>query len=111
MWGMKHVGLFTHQHEWDVELLGNRGIRRWLQHCAEILAERAGDRHVRLVAEQDVLVLPIDSRKMPQEVANVGADPEVVEFSGINRDFHCRNSTSLSLCVSEARRCGLSIPT
>src|SRR5262245_46846881 len=85
---MKHVWLFAHQHEWNVELLRYRVIGRWFQHGAEVFAERPGDSHVQLVAEQDVLVLSIDAREMPQEVADVGADPEIVEFSGIDGNFH-----------------------
>ena len=76
-----------------MELLGNGVVRRWLQHGAEVLAKRAGDDHVRLVTEQHVLVLAVDARKMPQEVADVGADAEVVEFSGIDRNFHWENLT------------------
>src|SRR5215510_14035365 len=85
---VKNVRLFTHKHERDVELLRNGVISGRLQHGPEVFAEGARDPHVGLVAEQDVLVFPIDPREMPQEVADVGADPEIVEFSGIDRNFH-----------------------
>ena len=49
------------------------------------------DADVRCVAEQHVLVLVIDPREVPQEISNVGADPEVVEFSGVDADAHGSN--------------------
>ena len=39
-------------------------------------------------AEQDVVRLAIDARELPQEVPDVGADAEVVELPGIDRDSH-----------------------
>ena len=50
--------------------------------------ELLGHAHVGLVAEQHVLVLAIDAREVPQEVPDVGADAEVVQLPGIDRDFH-----------------------
>jgi hypothetical protein len=40
------------------------------------------------VAEEHVLVFLIDARQVPQQVPDVGADAEVVEFPGIDRDSH-----------------------
>ena len=42
-------------------------------------------------AEDHVLRVVIDPRELPQEVADVGADPEVVELSGVDADAHGSN--------------------
>ena len=83
-----HVRLLAHQHPRHVNLFADGVVVRGFEDGAEVLAKCLGHAHVRLVAEQDVLVLPIDARQMPQEVPDVGADAEIVQFSGINGHSH-----------------------
>ena len=42
-------------------------------------------------AEDHVLRVVIDPRELTQEIADVGADPEVVELSGVDADAHGSN--------------------
>jgi hypothetical protein len=51
-------------------------------------AERGRHVEVGLVAQQHVLVGRVDAREVPQQIADVGADAEVVELAGIDRDTH-----------------------
>ena len=42
-------------------------------------------------ADQDVFGLAVETRQLAEDVADVGADAEIVQFPGINRDAHALN--------------------
>ena len=44
--------------------------------------------HILGTAEQDVLGLLVQTRQVPKQIADVGADAEIVKFPGIDADSH-----------------------
>jgi hypothetical protein len=89
------VGLLAAKHQRHVVLLAHRIVGRRLEDGPEVGAERARHLEVVLVAQQHVLVRRVDAREVPQQVADVGADAEVVELAGIDRNAHRSDYVSL----------------
>ncbi len=85
---MKHIRLLAVQHPWHMDLLAQRVVRRRFEDGAEVGTELRRYVEVRVLAEQHVLAVVIDPREVPQEVADVSADAEVVELARINRNAH-----------------------
>ena len=88
MRGVEDIRPLATQHPRHVNLFTDRVVRRRFEDRPEVRAELRGYAEVRLVAEEDVLAVAINPREMPQQVARIGADAEVVEFSCIDRDTH-----------------------
>ena len=53
---------------------------------------------VSLGADQQVLILHIDSRKIPHEIPNIGANAEFVDFTDIDRNAHKRRDIIMRVC-------------
>ena len=51
-------------------------------------------RTIAFLAEQDVFGVVIDPREAAQHVADVGADAEVVELSGVDRNAHANGPSA-----------------
>ena len=108
---MVDVGPLAPQDPGHVDLLAQRVVGRRFEHGAEVRAELRGDAQVGLMAEQDVLGVAIDPREVPQQVADVGADAEVVELPRVDRDAHtgplyrCDPLDACRCDRSFARRC------
>src|SRR6187549_352460 len=85
---MKHVRLLAAQRPRHVNLLANRIVGRWFEDGPEVRAELIRYAEVGLLAEEDVLVVTIDPREVAEKVPDVGADAEIMELSGIDRDSH-----------------------
>ena len=85
---VKERHAFASDRERNTNLLGNRIVARGFHDRPEILAQRAERRPIAGPAEQDVLGLAIDPRQMTKQVADVSADPEVVELTRVDADAH-----------------------
>src|SRR6187551_2279079 len=101
---MEHIGPFTQQYPRDMNLLAQRVVGRRLEDGAEVRPERRRDSEVGLRAQEDVLALLVEPRQVPQQVADVRADAEVVELPRIDRDSHSVQNTCSSQEAEGGRR-------
>ena len=85
------------------ELFAHRVRIGVVRHRAKVRAERRGDWTIPFLAEQDVFGVVIDPRQDAQHVADIRADAEVVELSGVYRNAHA-NGPSAAGTVRERRR-------
>jgi hypothetical protein len=68
-----------------------RGASSWrgLQHSPEVRPKlAAADAEIGFAAQQNELGRVIDAREMAQEIADVGADPEIVDLPRVDGDSH-----------------------
>jgi hypothetical protein len=72
----------------DVDLFHHRIRFSRLDDGAEVRAEAAQRLAVVGLAEQDVLRLRVQPRQVAQQVLDVGANTEVMELPGVDRDPH-----------------------
>ena len=79
---------FTPERQRDPELLADRIVARGFRHGPEILAERAKRLAVVGPGEHDKLGLTIEPRQVPQQVADVRADAEIVQLPRVYADAH-----------------------
>ncbi len=70
------------------DLLGERVVRRRLDDRPEVFAKAPHRRVIVLPAEDHVLGVVIHPRQLAEEVADVGADAEVVQLAGVDADAH-----------------------
>ena len=82
------IRALTAQHPRHVDLFTNGVVRRRLEHGAEVRPELGRDAEVGFTAQQHVFGVVVDPREMAQQIADVRADAEVVEFARIDRDSH-----------------------
>ena len=76
------------ERERHAHLFGHRVVAGPLGHGPEIFAERRQRFAVFRAAEQDELGLPIEARQLPENVADVGADAEVVQLPRVDTYPH-----------------------
>ncbi len=76
------------QRERNPDLLRDRVIAGGLDHGPEVLAERSEGRGVRFPAQQHELRPLIDPCEMPQQIADVRADAEVMQLARVDADPH-----------------------
>ena len=82
----------AHQRERDLHLLQDGVVAGRLRHRPEILAERRQRRAIVGPTENHEFGLAVHPRQLPQQVPDVGADAEVVQFTGVYADPHGRQS-------------------
>jgi hypothetical protein len=63
-------------------------VARRLEHRPKVRSELRGHAQIRLLAEQDVLAVPIEPRELTEQVAEVRPDAEIMELARIDRDSH-----------------------
>ena len=85
---MKERHAFAPERERDLQLLGDRVVAGRFGHGPEILSERRQRLAILGPAEHHELGLAIEPRQLPQQVADVGADAEVVQLAGVDADPH-----------------------
>src|SRR6185369_3757724 len=72
----------------DLELLRDRIIAGRLRDRPEVLSHRGQRAAIFWPAEDDELGVAVESRQLPKEVPDVGADSEIVQLSGVDADPH-----------------------
>ena len=72
----------------DVKLLADRVIRRRFEDAAEVGTELCRNRQIFFACQQHVLGIRVEPRELLQQVPDIGADAEVVQFSGIDGHAH-----------------------
>ena len=85
---VEQVDALACQRHRQADLLGDRVGTRRFGDRAEIRADLPDRRAVLLAAQQHVLRLGVDPGQLEHQVPDVGADAEVVEFSGVDGDAH-----------------------
>ncbi len=80
---------FAPERQRNPELLGERVVAGRFGHGAEVLAERLRA-HGRVLgpAEQHELGVVVETRQLPQQVPDVGADAEIVQLPRVDADAH-----------------------
>ncbi len=82
------LGAGAHERPGHRELLADRIRFRGVDLDAKVVAEREAQLAIAATADQDVFRLAVETRQLAENVADVGADAEIVQFPGINRDAH-----------------------
>src|SRR5262245_26889740 len=96
MRGVKEGHPLTLQRQWDPKLLGHGVIASCFEYGAEILSQRLNLRSIFRTTEQDEFRVVIQTRKLSQQVTNVRADAEIVQFSRVDADAHPRHHSGRS---------------
>ncbi len=86
---VKDVGPLARQHPRHVNLLAQRVVGRGFEHRPEVGPERRRNAEVALLAEQHVVGVVVEPGELAQQVADVGADAEVVQLARVDGDSHC----------------------
>src|SRR5262245_14552990 len=94
-----------------LQLFRDRVVAGRLRDGAEVLAERREPLPVLGPAEHDVLGVAIESRKLPEEIPDVGADAEVMELAGIDADPHDEIISGTSCALAGWKRVIVASPT
>ena len=93
MRGMEQRDVLTLERQRDLELLGDRVVGGRFRDRPKVLAERAERRSIGRPAEQHELGVMIQPRQLPQQVANIGPDSEIVQLAGVDADAHAPYDT------------------
>ena len=88
---VKERDAFTLERQRDAKLFGERVIASRFEHGAKVVAKRLDRGSIFQAAEQNELGVVIETRQLPQQVADVGADAEIVQLSRVDA---MRTSTS-----------------
>ena len=85
---MEQIGLCARHAQGNRQLLGNGVVRGSVRQRSKIRTERFEPLAVGAPAHQDILALPVEPGEPFQEIAYVGADAEIMQFSDVNGDSH-----------------------
>ncbi len=86
---MEQVDVLAGERAGNRDLFGERVVARGLGDRTEILPERLHRLVIVGPAENHVLRVAIHLRQLAKQVADVGADAEIVKLPGVDADAHC----------------------
>jgi hypothetical protein len=88
MWGMEQTDALALERPGYRDLLREGVVLRGRGDRSEVVAERTQNLSVLGPAEQHEFGVAIQSRQLPEQIANVGADPKIVELPSVYADAH-----------------------
>ena len=88
MWGMEQTDALALESPGYRDLLREGVVLRGRGDRSEVVAERTQNLSVLGPAEQHEFGVAIQSRQLPEQIANVGADPKIVELPSVYADAH-----------------------
>ena len=98
VWHVHNVHVLASQRERNRDVMPPQCFFLGLIELLEVGRQRTEFVKVSLGAYQQVLILHIDSRKIPHEIPNIGANAEFVDFTDIDRNAHKRRDIIMRVC-------------
>src|SRR5215510_12428712 len=90
---VKQIDTLAFERPGNLDLLRNRVVARLFRNRPEVLPKLRQGHLIFRTAEQHELRVVIETRQVPEQVANVGADAEIVQLPGVDADAHASYDT------------------